>query len=499
MRAEERRVILRRVSACWCRLAAACALLAIAATPAAADAHPLTTGLSGLDSYEPLALQQASAAGIRMVRISVPWAGVAPGQEPASWQPEDPADPNYGWTSVDAAVRATVEAGLTPVATVEGAPSWAQRCQLQGANAGRLCDPDPAKLAAFAVAAASRYSGNFEGLPRVRFWQGLNEANLSLFFNPQYERGRPVSPLLFRKLANAFYFAVKSVDPSDLVIAAGLGPIAVKHLTIGPLDFTRRLLCMRGRRHPHPAPGNCEGGVHFDIFDIHPYTTGGPSHRGGPDDVELGGLGKLRELIRAANRAGRIKGQSRYTPIWITEFSWDSKPPDPGGLQMRIEVRWTAEALFVAWRAGISNFFWFTLRDFPRESRPFADTYQSGLYFRGPTVAQDRPKKVMYAFRFPFVAYPHRNGLTFWGRTPDSGSGRILIQLRRHGHWRRVAVVHADRNGIFRGRARILDSRRRGSASTGAVRARFGRELSPAFSLRPVKDFYQPPFGKRVR
>ncbi len=153
---------------------------------------------------------------------------------------------------------------------------------------GRPCDPDPAALAAFATAAARRYSGQFGGLPHVRYWQGLDEPNLSLFFNPQFKSGKPVSPGLYRKLINAFYFAIKSVDRSNLVLAAGLGPIQVRHLTIGPMRFTRLLLCMTGRAIRIRTRGRCGGGVHFDIFDIHPYTTGGPTHKGRADDVELG-------------------------------------------------------------------------------------------------------------------------------------------------------------------------------------------------------------------
>src|SRR5665811_1828269 len=83
------------------------------------------------------------------------------------------------------------------------------------------------------------------------------EPNLSLYFNPQFRHGRPVSPTLYRRLINAFYAAVKSVSRSNLVLMAGLGPIAVPGLTIGPMRFTRELLCMRGRRNPHPLRGNC--------------------------------------------------------------------------------------------------------------------------------------------------------------------------------------------------------------------------------------------------
>ena len=158
-----------------------------------------------------------------------------------------------------------------------------------------ICDPSPAALAAFATAAARRYSGQFPGLPRVQYWQGLNEPNLSLFFFPQFNtEGTPLSPDLYRALINAFYSAVKSVDGSNLVLAAGLGPIAVPPWTMGPMRFARLLLCMTGARHPHPIGGDCGGGVHFDIFAIQPYTTGSPTHEGGVNDVELGDFPSCR-------------------------------------------------------------------------------------------------------------------------------------------------------------------------------------------------------------
>jgi hypothetical protein len=354
------------------------------------------------------------------------------------------------------------------------------------------CDPDPADLADFTTAAVRRYSGSFGDLPRVRYWQGLNEPNLSLFFNPQYAGDKPVSPFLYRALINSFYAAVKAVDPTNLVIAAGLGPIAVPKYTIGPMRFARLLLCMRGHDDPRPTRGDCEGGVHFDIFDMHPYTTGGPTHKGGINDVQLGDLEKLTTLLEAADRAGRIKGAFEHTPLWIMEFSWDSNPPDPGGLQMKIETRWTAEALHRAWSAGVDTFFWYSLRDAPPEpARPFSETLQSGLFFRGPTIQEDQPKEVLFAYRFPFVAYPRVKGLYFWGRTPNSKEGKVSIQLLKQGRWRTVFVARADRAGIFSG----LVAKGYGRNKRGAARAVYQGEAGIPFSMRPVPDFVQPPFG----
>ena len=462
-------------------LALAGALLVSGTRPAAAIATPLVTGVSGMQNEDgPIAFQHVEGAGARFVGRTLAWYAVAPATEPSDWQPGDPADPNYDWTSVDNWVTGAVQAGLTPVLVVYGAPSWAQRCQAKDAL---VCDPDPAMLADFARAAARRYSGHFQGLPRVRFWQGMNEPNLNLFFSPQFRKGKPASPALYRTLLNEFYSAVKSVDRSNVVLAAGLAPFG----TLRPMRFARLLLCMAGRRHPHPTRGNCGGGVHFDVFDIHPYTTGGPTHRSsGADVVQLGDLSKLQQLLSAADKAGRIRGQHKHTPLWITEFAWASKPPDPAGLAMAIAARWTSEALFRAWRAGVSHFFWYLLRDDPPNG--FS---QGGLYFRGATLAKDRPKKLMYAFRFPFVAFKRGHGFFFWGRTPNSNGGAVRIEIRTKRGWHKVARTSANRSGIFDG----VVGGRGGVGPRTLVRARYRGENAVPFSLHDVKDFYQPPWG----
>jgi hypothetical protein len=473
-------------------LLAAVSLLAIQAETAGGATRPLTTGVSYVYDEEPaVAFAHVKNAGARLVHTPVRWGSTAPSTQPASWNPADPADPNYDWESTDSWVREAVASGLTPVLQIRGAPRWAQRCA-RTVSTDIPCNLDPAALAAFATAATRRYSGNFGGLPRVQYWQGLNEPNLSLFFLPQFEGDKAVSPILYRTLINTFYDAVKAVDPTNIVIAAGLGPIAVPKYTIGPIRFTRELLCMRGKERFRPAPGDCHGGLKFDIFAVHPYTTGGPTHEGGVNDVQLGSLGRLHALLQAADKAGRIHSAYRRTPLWITEFSWDSRPPDPGGLSMEIETRWAAEALHRAWRAGISTFFWFTIRDFEEPGVPSHISIEAGLYFRGPTVAQDQPKEVLYAFRFPFVAYHRKKGgLYFWGRTPNSQGGRVVIQIWRNGKWRKRAVAQADKYGIFQGVAKGGYGRNR----RGSARALFEGQDSRPFSMRPVPDFYHPPFG----
>lgn len=471
--------------------------VAAAAKKKSGKLPPLTTGVSYVYGNDPLEFAQVAATGSKLVLTPMQWWRIAPSdQMPAAWNPEDPGDPHYDWEFFDIWVQNAVAAGLTPVLQLRGAPLWGQNCSPPSAF-DSPCKPDPAKLAAFAKAAAIRYSGNYQGLPRVRYWQPLNEPNLSLFFQPQFENGRAVSPDLYRDLINSAYAAIKAVNPGNVVIAAGLGPIAVPKYTIGPMRFARELLCMTGRQRPRPTKGNCGGGVHFDVFDIHPYTTGGPTHEGRPDDVQLGDIPKLRDLLRAADRAGRIKGNLyRRTPIWITELSWDSAPPDPGGVPMHILTQWTSEALYRTWKAGVRHFFWFSLVDFEPEGAPSHISLESGLYFYAPNLADRQPKENRNAFRFPFVAFPDkRTGLFVWGRTPLGTRGKVAIQVLRNGKWHRVATVRAKANGMF---SRNLASGY-GSNRKGKVRAVYLEETSTPFPMRAVRDYYQPPFGRPVQ
>jgi hypothetical protein len=458
----------------------------------AAKLAPLNTGISYVYGNEPLEFQHVVATGSKWALKPMRWWEIAPANLPSNWNPENEADPHYDWSFYDTWARNAVAAGITPVFQIRGVPAWAQECPVPG-PVDTPCKPSPSALEAFAKAAAAHFSGGVPGVPQVTYWQGLNEPNLSLFFSPQYEGDKAVSPILYRRLINAFYRGIKAIMPSNVVIAAGLGPIAVPKYTIGPMKFTRDMLCMTGRAHPHKIKGtNCEGGVHFDIFDIHPYTTGGPTHEGGPDDVELGDIPKLQALLRAADRAGRIKGNLfKRTPLWITELSWDSKPPDPGGLPTRIENQWIAEALYRTWKAGVRNFFWFSLVDFEPEGKPFSESLESGLYYWAPKLENQQPKPILAAYRFPFVAFPKSNGLLVWGRTSAWKGGRVAIQVKVGGKWRTLKVLRADSHGMF---SATLKSDY-GANEKGDVKAVYSGESSVPFPMNPVGDFVHPPFG----
>ena len=162
---------------------------------------------------------------------------------------------------MDTWVTNAVAAGLTPLLQVYYAPEWANRCESDPAFAVTLppCDPDPDAMADFGRAAAKRYDGTNPGLPRVRYWQPQNEPNLSLFFGPQFgSGGKPISPGIYRTLLNRFYVAVKSVNPKNRVLSAGLAPNG-NDAAVAPLDFARRFLHRRGRKSPKPMSAELYG------------------------------------------------------------------------------------------------------------------------------------------------------------------------------------------------------------------------------------------------
>lgn len=419
-----------------------------------------------------------------MTLMVLQWSAVAPAVRPPGFRAANHEDPAYHWTEFDERLRRVARAGLAPLVTIFLAPSWAEGSGTPGGIKGSL-RPDPGELGAFARAAATRYSGRFANLPRVRYWQAWSEQNLFYLLNPQRENNRPVSPSWYRRMLNSFTAAVHSVRADNVVATGGLAPFEAfaadrkTSLSIAPLEFMRLMLCMSKKLKP-----TCRAKSHFDVWSHHPYTSGGPNHRAfRPDDVSLGDLPEMKRLLDAAVRAGHVVAR-KPVRFWVTEFGWDTNPPDPKGVPLQEHARWVAEALYRMWQSGVSLAVGLQLRDRPMSQA----VVQQGLYLRGPTLEQDRPKPALKAFRFPTVALPNRGGVVVWGRTPTSTRGRVVLERRLRRGWRRLAVLRANRHGIFRRTFKI----RRG----GYIRARAASgELSLPFAVKKTRDRRVCPFG----
>jgi hypothetical protein len=476
---------------CRAVLAACLALAALVGAASAGAARPLQTAVIQYPSTvfegprDDTAFSRVRGTGAGVVKLTLYWNQVAP-TRPA--QPTDPSDSAYNWTTMDRRIRLAVTHGMQPLVMVVHAPSWAS-----GANGWD--EPDLVALAQFARAAATRYSGTYrppapdfpyfeDTLPRVRFWQAWNEPNLLRYLSPQYRNGAFVAPATYRQMVNRFTNAVKGIHPTNLVLAGGTAPFGAA-MSSTPLAFMREFLCLRANLTAKP---NC-GPVRFDIWGHHPYTSGDPLHKAlNPNDVSLGDLPKMRKVLRAAVAKRKIASSGRVR-FWIDEFSWDTNPPDPGGVPMKLHARWTAEAMYRMWQNGVSLVAWLQIMD-NRWTGRCGDPYQSGLYFWSSSIATARPKYSLRAFRFPFVAFPQRGRILVWGRTPGSAPGRVAIQRKVGSRWRAVGSFRVGANGVFQKRyARPWRS--------GLLRAKAGRATSVPFSLTRVPDRRVNAFGLR--
>jgi Cellulase (glycosyl hydrolase family 5) len=441
-------------------LAALAAALAFAGV---ADARTLRLGfLDGLFTEAPAArdpwLDRAAASGSDVVRVATGWGGLAR-ERPA--RPRDPADPAYDWAVLDETVRAAQARGLEVILGLTGAPPWAEGPRRPARAYPGAWRPDAQAYGDFARALALRYSGRYDGLPRVRLYQPWNEPNLDRYLAPQWvrrdRRWRPASPGIYRSLLNAFARGVKEVDRTNLVLAGTTAPFGDPFPggeRMQPARFVRALLS-------RPTV--------FDVLTHHPYSTRGPFAPAlNGDDVSIPDLAKLTRPLRRAERAGRISPRGRKR-VWVTEVSFDSRPPDPQGVPARRHAQWLAETFFVLWRQGVDLITWFQIRD-QAPDPSYGTTYQSGVYLRDGT-----PKLAQRAFAFPMVARRGRaRAATLWARAP--AAGRLVFERRSGGRWREVAAASAARHGVVTRRARL----RRGTL----VRARLGDTASLSARVR---------------
>jgi hypothetical protein len=170
----------------------------------------------------------------------------------------------------------------------------------------------------------------------------------------------------------------------------------------------------------------------------------------------------------------------------VTEFSWDTNPPDPAGVPLKLHARWTAEALYQMWSAGVDTAIWLALRDEPLS----ASFIQGGLYLRGSGgLATDKPKPALTAFAFPFVAYVRDKGVYVWARTPWGRPANVVVERRRGSTWQRLAVVRTDRFGI------ISTTIQGTFAKSDVLRADTASARSLPFSLTQPPDRLVTPFG----
>jgi hypothetical protein len=416
------------------------------------------------------ALARIRATGASVVRIPVEWRYIVSGDPPAGFDAADPASSAYDFATVDAAVRSTVATGLTPLLVVTRAPAFAEAPNRWPYAYPGSWDPNPAAFGEFAAAVARRYDGYFpdplqpgRALPRVRLYEAWNEPNLARYLEPQWVaeggRWRAFSPLLYRQLLNAFYGAVKAVEPGDTVIATGVAPngepAGVGRMT--PVRFLREMLCLEDS-----ARAACPDPPHFDVLAFHPLSFESPDRpAASSQDVAIADIAKVTDLLARAERAHTALPRA-HKPVWVTELNWESAPQTAHGVPGRLQARWISRALHRLWIAGVSMAEWQFLVD-PYPGTPLATSTggvvyvprPAGLYSAGVVdgrsePADARPKPFLRGFTFPFDPLRvDRGHVRVWALLMRPGQRVLLQRQARGGGWRTIARLRGGSAGVL--------------------------------------------------
>lgn len=448
------------------------ALVLALALPGAAQASPrqISTmqddgSFLGLTQHDPAAaLREAKALGVDMVRAVIVWRRVSPAvtsnTPPENFDMGDPNAPGYDWTIYDRLVDRARAAGLKVMITLgPDIPDWASEepsmCPhfTGGYRAlGQSCHwrPSPRMFFQFAKAAARRYAG------RVDLWSLYNEPNLEHYLYPQLARaGRgkfvDLAAVRYRRLWTEGWKAIAQYDPAnrDRVLFGETAAIS------SPMDTLYAAFCLDENGKPFKGRmkrlHRCTKPRRLPIGGIahHPYNSFGKgsvfSKSFTKDSLPLAYVSRLSRLMRTAERRGRIP---RGRPLYMTEFGFQTNPPDTKrGQSLRRHARSINEAdrLFFGDRrvVAVSQF---TLFD-AREPTTDEDVYNTGLRLNDGTV-----KPALAAYRLPIVISRLGGGrVEVWGQVrPAEGRVTPRVQVERGGSWVTIATPLTNPAGYFR-------------------------------------------------
>jgi hypothetical protein len=332
-----------------------------------------------------------------------------------------------------------------------------------------------ARVAADDPVARAAASGG--ALPRVSFYSIWNEPNEYHFLAPQWgfagSRVIEAAGAIYRSLVDAGYAGLAaSGHGGDTILIGETAPKGKSYPgptnSIKPLRFLRAVYCVGPSLRPltgevaralgcptadqvrtfpaqHPALFRASGWGH------HPYSLVTPPGLRSPDrdDVGFADLARLTTSLRTVFSRYGIRRAG--LPIYLTEFGYQSRPPDPFGFPPGVQAAFLNQSEYQAYRnRQIRAYSQFLLVDdqpltqYPRNSTLYWSTFQTGIVALNGT-----PKPSYYAFRLPIylpVARRRSAGpLRVWGDlrpAPNGTRQTATVQFRPRGRgarWRAVA------------------------------------------------------------
>jgi hypothetical protein len=435
-------------------LAMLCATAALAAPSAQASTRQLTVMqddalLYRLDAAtRDQTLDEFKALGTDVVKVQLYWSDVAPGgrTKPVGFDATNPA--SYGWGTYDDVIRGIVDRGMRPFLSIGNtAPDWAVA---KGGRRKGINKPNAKELGLFAQAVGTRYSGSYNGIPRVDLWSIWNEPNLYSWLSPQRSNGAPASPSIYRNLYLAAHRGLEDTGHgSDTILLGELMPLgAGESNKITPVEFLREMACLDSHFHQYTGKAakrrGCKkvGRIPTSGIAYHPYNRyRGISNPAKDGEATITSLSRITHVADQLAKRGKLP---RRLPLWITEYGFQTNPPDVSQNPIARVPGYMDESEWIAYRnPRVRSYSQYTLRD-----EPLTAVWQAGLRFRS-----GKAKPGVYdAFRMPaFVRAIGTHKAEAWGglRTAPGATARIESRVG-HGSYRSLGSARVSSAGYFR-------------------------------------------------
>ena len=427
--------------------------------------------------------------------MTILWSEVAPAAgsstKPSDFDASDPNTYPAGvWRRYDTllTLAARHRMGVQFDLTAPG-PLWAMARNSPTSRAANHWSPDPTEFGRFVYAVGKRYSGDTPGVPRVHDWSIWNEPNQPGWLAPQWQGKTQVSPRLYRDYVRAGFLALGLSGHDvqrDRILIGELAPEGSEsrgfYTPMTPIPFLRALYCLDSAYQPLrggaatalgcPSSGARSAFVRSNPglfqasgFAHHPYNFFHPprARLSDPNFVPLASLGRLERWLDSALRS---YGAGRRLPIYLTEYGYQTKPPDPyQKVSPAQQAAYLNEADYLAWRDSrvqtVSQFLLYDAAPDPRFSRSdfnYWDTFQTGLLFQS-----GRKKPAFNAYRMPIwiprSSVRHGSRVLVWGQlrpASDGSSQSATIQWSSgRGSFRTLAHMRtANHAGYFTAQVR---------------------------------------------
>ena len=421
---------------------AGAAALALATAPAPAHASPSQFSifeaprdvLSFDAATRSSAFEQMRAFGVTHTRVLVRWNSVVrkpnARKKPSSLKERDPNSSGYRFELYDAIFRLAEQQGIEVIPTITGdAPRWAT-----AGGRGDNFKVNRDRFARFVEAVGKRYGD------QVTRWTIWNEPNQPQFLRPQFERGKPYSPKLYRALYQAALQGLgKSDNGSDAILAGETSPAGNTRI-VAPLTFLR--IFFQGRK------------LDIDGWAHHPYTKRiGPFYKPRTStEIRIGTLGRLTKALDRYSKHRRMK-------VYLTEFGIQSLPDRINGVSQLKQAEFRSISEKIAYdNPRVAAFSQYLLRDdLPRGK----GVNRYGGFESGLRTYKGKKKASYEGYRLPLVARRSGSATRLWGLVrPTTESTEVTVQSRDgSGSWKDLADVETNGRGYWTKRTKYRSGR----------------------------------------